>query len=72
MPLRDFTCQACGQAFEKLVRGDEAIACPACGATELRREMSAFAVGAGGSAPQPTGCGGCGMNPANCGFEAGH
>ncbi len=74
MPLRDFTCQACGQAFERLVRGSEAIACPVCGSTALRQELSAFAVGAGGAQalPMSAGCGACGMDPGACGFEPGH
>ena len=77
MPLRDFTCRACGQAFEKLVRHEETVACPGCGSTELRQELSAFAVGPGGEPmampmPMPGGCGSCGMDPATCGFEPEH
>lgn len=75
MPLRDFTCTACGHAFEKLVRHDEAPACPCCGGTELHRELSAFAVGAAAparasSAPLPAGCGACGGPAGACRFAA--
>ena len=73
MPLRDFTCNACGHAFERLVRGDETTACPSCGATDLRRELSAFAVGGGVPAPAPAGCGACGAATAGaCRFEPTH
>ena len=73
MPLRDFTCNACGHAFEKLVRGDDAPACPHCGSADLHRELSAFAVGAGGADPAAVpACGACGGAPGACRFEPAH
>ncbi|HSG00751.1 MAG TPA: zinc ribbon domain-containing protein [Vicinamibacterales bacterium] len=45
MPLYDFDCRACGRRFEALVRShDRATACPGCGATDLERLPSSFAV----------------------------
>ena len=35
----DFTCTGCGTIFEELVFGDEAPACPKCGAA-TQRQMS--------------------------------
>ncbi len=73
MPLRDFTCNACGHAFERLVRGDEPAACPSCGATDLHRELSAFAVGGGAPPPVPAGCGACGAaQPGACRYAPAH
>ena len=44
MPLFDFTCRGCGHAFEALVRAGHATVCPSCGASDLERQLSAFAV----------------------------
>jgi putative FmdB family regulatory protein len=40
MPIYDFKCRSCGDQFEELVRGDEAPACPACGAADAERLLS--------------------------------
>jgi putative FmdB family regulatory protein len=68
MPLYEYHCPSCDARFEKLVRGGAAPACPGCGATEVKKLHSAFAVGAdrgrasGGSmgAVPPMAAGGCG------------
>jgi putative FmdB family regulatory protein len=72
MPIYEYTCEACGEAFEKLVRRGDEIACPACGASDVTREFSAFAFKSGsrftsstksscaGCSPGPGGCAGCG------------
>lgn len=45
MPLFDYECTRCGAMFETLVRpGSAEPACVACGATDLRRIISSFAV----------------------------
>jgi putative FmdB family regulatory protein len=45
MPLYDFKCRACGKTFEGLVRPERpAVTCPKCGAGDLDRLTSAFAV----------------------------
>lgn len=76
MPMFDFVCTACGHKFEELVSGDDAPACPQCGAG-TERQMSvpsplktgAFPYKPGpvrplGSGMPPScasgGCGGCG------------
>lgn len=44
MPLYEYSCRACGQRFETLVRTGDTPACPACGAADLERLISSFAV----------------------------
>ena len=73
MPIFEYSCQDCGARFEKLVRraGETAgIACPSCGESRLRQELSVFAAHANGApkAEMPAGpCGGC-RHPEACGF----
>ena len=40
MPIFDYRCSACGQAFELLVRGSIEPACKFCGSTALERQVS--------------------------------
>ena len=42
MPLYDYRCKACGEAFEALVRPPAAPACPACASADLERLLSGF------------------------------
>ena len=45
MPLYEFTCSACGDRFEELVRNQsEAVSCPHCSSSDVTRNMSAFAI----------------------------
>ena len=45
MPLYDFSCHACGQQFEALVRRpDTKPACPSCGSDDLERLLSMPAI----------------------------
>lgn len=73
MPLYEFECRACSRRFETLVRGAEAPVCPSCGARDLERALSTFAVGgAGASDPVPAGaCGRCGdpRGPGACALD---
>ncbi|HEX8645582.1 MAG TPA: zinc ribbon domain-containing protein [Thermoleophilaceae bacterium] len=43
MPIYEFSCDACGTAFEELTRADELPPCPSCGAPEPRRVLSQVA-----------------------------
>jgi putative FmdB family regulatory protein len=57
MPIYEYACMECEGHFEELVRNaEQAVACPECGAANVLRQLSAFAVTGGG------GCcgGGCG------------
>jgi putative FmdB family regulatory protein len=45
MPIYEYICSACGNAFEHLARtlADTPDQCPACGARKLRKQFSTFA-----------------------------
>ncbi|MDR7542687.1 MAG: zinc ribbon domain-containing protein [Armatimonadota bacterium] len=46
MPVYEFTCQSCGEAFEALVWSHSEVkdvGCPHCGSQQIRRRISAFA-----------------------------
>jgi putative FmdB family regulatory protein len=70
MPIYEFQCKECEARFETLVRSSDLPACPQCQSENLRKLISAHAVGSGapdtpcGSAPcSPApmcGMGGCG------------
>ena len=71
MPIYEYACAKCDVSFEALlVRSDDEVKCPECGAKTVDKQMSGFAVGAtsGSSgydamseAPAcPPGTGGCG------------
>ena len=70
MPLYDYTCQACGHAFEYLARtlADRPQTCPKCGAQQLVKGFSrvnARVSAEGGTCPHREQCGhahgaGCG------------
>jgi putative FmdB family regulatory protein len=52
MPLYEYICTTCGNAFEHFVRTDssqEAVTCPKCTGTEVSKQFSTFGMkGAGG------------------------
>lgn len=61
MPIYEFKCRKCGEAFEILFRsGDdkEGVACPKCRSKRTQRLMSAFS-GKVGGASSGSSCGGC-------------
>lgn len=67
MPIYEYRCEPCEQAFEAfLATSTDQATCPRCNGTELTRLMSVFAsAGKGGGAPAPAGpapkkTGGCG------------
>ena len=49
MPLYEYQCRQCQQAFELLVRTGDVPACPACQSTDLERSISAFGVTTAGT-----------------------
>jgi putative FmdB family regulatory protein len=77
MPLYEYTCDKCHDAFELLVRGSETPACPKCGSQRLERLLSIPAAHvAGGAAslpvcetprPSPGGCGAPWCGQGGCG-----
>jgi putative FmdB family regulatory protein len=49
MPIFEYRCDDCGTKFEKLVRrSTDEIACPSCGESHLKQELSTFAAHSGG------------------------
>lgn len=74
MPIFEYSCQDCGTRFEKLVRrSEDEVACPSCGKTHLRQELSVFAAHANGrsrtsGAPVCPSSGAPCHNPGGCGF----
>ncbi|GIU80743.1 MAG: zinc ribbon domain-containing protein [Bryobacteraceae bacterium] len=60
MPMYEYRCEECGAKYEQLRRMSEAdtnLECPACGSLNVRREVSACAIG--GSASSSNSGGGC-------------
>jgi putative FmdB family regulatory protein len=73
MPIYEYRCERCQDEFEQLVFASDTPACPACGATELKKLMSAHAVGKSqaSAAPAAGGCGSCefGAGSGRCGMS---
>jgi putative FmdB family regulatory protein len=71
MPIFEYVCRDCGHAFETIVTGTREPECPACRSRTLEKQLSVFAVSAGGSSrdvPMPSGggCGRCGDPNGPC------
>ena len=70
MPIYEYVCMECESHFEELVRNGEAVSCPDCEGSKVKRQFSVFATH--GTAGQPSfgemtsggGCcgGSCGCN----------
>lgn len=67
MPLFEYTCDACHNQFELLVRGNEKLTCPKCGSDKLEKAWSVPAAHTGGKSSDLPICGpaphsgGCGL-----------
>jgi putative FmdB family regulatory protein len=72
MPIYEFVCEKCDEAFETLVRGGQQPACPKCGNAKLTKQFSVPAahVAGGSSLPiaqrPPMGCSRPGCGPGGC------
>jgi putative FmdB family regulatory protein len=74
MPIYEFVCEACEQAFEKRVPSSRTrVRCPTCESGKVERQLSAFAFkGSRGfvSSTQGGGCAGCASGGcATCGHH---
>ena len=69
MPMFDFTCTGCGTVFEELVFGDEAPACPKCGAATQRQMSVPSPVRPMSKTKPPCAAGGC--PSGGCGTNSG-
>jgi putative FmdB family regulatory protein len=70
MPIFEYHCRDCGQAFETFVTGERKAACPGCQGENLAKLLSRPGmVGAGSDhgrqAAEPS-FGGCGAGGASC------
>jgi len=52
MPIYEYVCMECESHFEELVRNGEAVSCPDCEASNVRKQFSVFATH--GTAEQPS------------------
>jgi len=52
MPIYEYVCMECESHFEELVRNGEAVSCPDCDASNVRKQFSVFATH--GTAEQPS------------------
>jgi putative FmdB family regulatory protein len=74
MPIYEYECRDCHNDFELLVHTGSSPVCPTCASDSLQKRISAFAVGALGTATaasvsqscgtcgDPRGAGACSMN----------
>jgi putative FmdB family regulatory protein len=69
VPIYEYACMECESHFEELVRNaEQAVACPECGACNVLKQMSSFAVAGVSSQPRPSSSGGgcCGGSCGSC------
>ena len=71
VPIYEYACMECESHFEELVRSSEqAVTCPECGAGNVLKQLSTFAVHGAVSKPSfsgPSGGGGCCGGACGCG-----
>ncbi len=71
MPIFEYQCKGCGQNFEKLVRADTRLECPACQSMALEKKLSVFATSHSGGEPAMADAG-AGFGPCGtCGHPDG-
>lgn len=60
MPIYEYQCARCGNEFESFIwsaKDQETLACPKCGATDVRKLLSSFASKGSLSSVLSSGCG---------------
>ena len=68
MPMYEYVCMECESHFEELVRGDQQVLCPQCGATKVAKQLSTFSmIGTGGTGQSAAFGGGCCGGSCGCG-----
>jgi len=67
VPIYEYRCRACGQSFERLVHGQQAVLCPTCDSSEVTRLLSLFGLKSGQGFVASTSGGGCGCGRGGCG-----
>jgi putative FmdB family regulatory protein len=74
MPVYEYVCQTCSNAFEELVRANERVACPECTSPKVEKRFSTFATSSeqnsrmSAQSSDIPGCGTCGdpRGPGAC------
>ncbi len=68
MPLYEFFCDDCRRRFETLTRigGEADVRCPTCGRGKVRKLVSAFGIGGGGSRLKASGSGCSTCSSSSC------
>jgi putative FmdB family regulatory protein len=70
VPIYEYACMECESHFEELVRnGEQAVTCPECGAGNVLKQFSTFAVH--GSSTKPSFAGPSGGGGGCCGGSCG-
>lgn len=66
MPIFEYHCSGCGLDFEQLVRPEDRVACPECGSSRVRKQLSVVATPRtrGGESDGAGGC--CSGGGCNC------
>ncbi|RDI73461.1 putative regulatory protein, FmdB family [Gaiella occulta] len=69
MPIYEYACMKCEEHFDELVRNaEQVVICPSCGAADVLKQISAFAVHGAMSKPSFGGTGGgCCGGSCGCG-----
>jgi putative FmdB family regulatory protein len=67
MPIYEYVCMGCESHFEQLIYGDQQPACPDCGASNVRKQMSVFAAIGSPSTETASFGGGSGCCGGSCG-----
>jgi putative FmdB family regulatory protein len=69
MPMYEYACMECESHFEELVRSaEQAVVCPECGAGNVLKQLSTFAVSGASAGPASAGGGGgCCGGSCGCG-----
>ncbi len=72
MPIYEYACMECEEHFDELVRSEtQVVACPSCGAANVLKQMSAFAVHGAAAKPSFSGPSGGGGGGGCCGGACG-
>ena len=66
MPIYEYRCSGCGADFERLVSPRDRVACPDCGSSRVKRQLSVVAAprSHGGEAEGTGGC--CSGGECSC------
>jgi putative FmdB family regulatory protein len=67
MPIYEYRCRNCERSFERLVNGQQTVACPTCDSADVTRLLSLFGLKSEQGFVASAGGGGCGCGRGGCG-----